>query len=229
MSYLETRKKYLFASGNTVKEQLRQSTIDNVSSDFNDHPAHVVATIQNGNVDVRIAREKKANPYTSFQRDLITIMTTPEVKLDMGEIIDIKGRSFILYDENELDIFPTYYGLKVNNSVHIEFGEKRIQSGTDSTGRPIYKTEPMIETLRCFATVNARNNVFTEFGDKINTPQDRLIAIVQFNPDRKLEDGLKCMYQNSNHHIIGVDETNVSNGIGYVVLLLDKIQEKSKS
>ncbi|MBX0320192.1 hypothetical protein [Shouchella clausii] len=227
MSYLEYRKKY---ANNGIKTQLTHSTEQFVHSSFKNHPSHTLATVDENEIDVRIAREKRANPYTTFQRDLITIMCLPNTKLDIGELITIDTRAFIIYDENESELFPTYYGIKVNNTVTLNYGKKKELIGTEpSTGRPIYKEVPDEETMPCFATVNSRNNIFTEFGERINAPQDRLIVLVKYNPLRKLEDGINAFYQGGRHQIIGVDETNVSEGIGYVVLLLDKIQEKSNN
>lgn len=203
---------------NTSKKTLLDS--------FADHPSYYDVLVNGENYGARISNEKKANQFTTYQSDQLTFLFPSDTQLDMGDVVTLKNKSYILYDENESEIYPAYYSIKINGSIKLQTGVEKVQTGTDRAGRPINEETPIYADYPCFIAVNARNNEFTELGGRINPIAGRMTVLLPHVENRRFREAMYIYYRDERYQIITVDESRATEDKGVYSLIIDKVAEK---
>lgn len=225
---LSSQKKLLEARGGSIKGSFERNARLSSQQDFRNAINYTVGYYNGTQIEMRVVHEKNPNPYTQSRSEQRTFLFLPDQKVDIGGVIDLVDEKFIIHDNTEMDIFPTFYGIKANNTFKIKIGEDKVISGYSSVGQPQYSSvTPIYFERPCYATTNARFNVYTEFKGSVNLPEGRLYIFLPYSPDVKLTDGMEFTMFDDRYRIINVDVSSVYNEKGITELFVEKIQDEN--
>ncbi|WEG18504.1 hypothetical protein PQ478_08480 [Alkalihalophilus pseudofirmus] len=227
MSDYSTFRKRMNRMGGNQLEARANNTKQVVNQTFGRSPSVKAVSYEGIETEAMISYEKRSNEYTQSQSDQRSFTFKPNFHAEIGGIIEMDDDIYVVYDSNESELLPVYYALKSNNHIRVKIGEEREITGYTSIGQPIYgSVKPIFFERPCYATVNARFNVYTEFDSKINAPSGRMLIFFPYSEDQDLKDGMEFNMFGDRYRIINVDITRVSNGKGITRLFTDKIQSE---
>jgi hypothetical protein len=134
MSYIDTYKNRLNAYGSSIKDIYINSTIETVDNVFSDNPSYQQVSINNIQVDTIITKEDTS--------DKKILLFRPGVSYGKGTVVTISSNSYLMTDFQDDPIYPTAIIQLCNNTLNI-YHDETVISDYDSTGNPIYSTEPV--------------------------------------------------------------------------------------
>lgn len=117
MSYLDDYKTWMSLQNGTIKNSLRNATIQNNNSSFADSPNHRIAYLKGQPIDIRLYDEKIANNHSRFTNDYQSFLFRPETDFPIGSYLEVDNRKFLIVDFNKHDLFPKAIGYRINHTL----------------------------------------------------------------------------------------------------------------
>lgn len=215
MSYLTEYRNRLRLMGSDVKTSTINSTKTSVNNAFTNSLFTDFIKVNGIQFEANITQKKESSDKQ--------VLFRPDTKIDIGSVVEIKGKSYLVIDfigEGINEIYPTAKLKLCNSTFPIQSNKSQILVGTDSEGRPIYQDTYETTYLPCVVTDKLYVNNADE---QLPLPEGKLLIIVQFIDFNMVKENYEFTMYNSAYKVTSIDYTKVVNNKGYITIHADKV------
>lgn len=219
-SYLDKHRAYMNTYGNSVAEQRSNSTMNFISSKFQDSPFYKVVQINGVDKGVRIEDMTsivRSNNFNDILFDNKYMFLQPNDTCNMGDYVLFDSVNWMVTDYNAHDpIYPKAKIERCNNSIIVVTGNTEVVTGYDTMGRPIMSGNELTDTLPCIVKDHNGNG---RFNNDISAPSDRIGITVQYNSTGKeIGEDDEYTFYNRTYKVVSIDFSKVYNDVGFISL-----------
>ena len=207
MSFESYRNRVL-SSGNNIRENMLDNSIQFVENSFEDSPSYRVVKVNGVDMGVRFIRDREYSVMNEFM--IYKVMFRPSSNIDRGDIIKFnnsKGleETWLAVYRTDHDLFPYVHVRRCNNKLSFEVGNEIVE-------------HPVV--------IDNKLQRYQEIEEKelINLPDDSLSVAITYNDESngiKLRD--RFVVKDMTWEVQVVDKiTNVFDGVGIVNMIIRK-------
>jgi hypothetical protein len=215
MGYFETYKSRLNANGGSVKDSVKNATIDVINKSFTSSLGHLVIKLNGVDTDaILIHSDKDAKKFLLFK---------PNTIVKHGDIALVEGENHLILDVIVNEIHPKANIKLCNKTFTLSGTVTKTLVGYDQYGKPIYKeTEGTPTIVPCVV----EKSVYIEGQNTAINLSDHRIKVTMKHQehDDLLEDAEFQMFDET-YKIVGVDKTQVLNGVGLLIFYGERMVE----
>lgn len=210
MSYFDTYKQRMLSNGSSQIDSVKNATTQIVKNTFKDSPSYKQVLINGVTVDVQLIHSDQSNEKS--------ILFLPNISFDIGSVVDINSKKWLMVDFFDNDITPKGQLKYCNSTFKLSGTTTKTQIGEDYLGRPIYEEETTgDEFIPCIADSRIFNQPTSE--DVVNLPDNKLEITMQYTTHKDVDYGQKFEMYNQKFLIVGMDYTNVADGKGTIKII----------
>lgn len=228
MGFYDSYRKLMECS-KTESEKNAERACQTVKDNFYSLP-NVYSVYKNGDsgnlYDVVINKGVKAKDSGGYK----TLLSYPydDIKFATGDYIHwTYGGSATIWLLTSLDL---QYECEIkgriyqcNNVFKIQTGSVDSVTGYDGLGRPIVSSTPEYYEVSCVYSEKIATIGDSDLGNSINIPQGHILVDYQYDSDTSITSGMTFTMNGIDYIIVGVDNSNVFNDIGYTEILAKEV------
>lgn len=200
----------------SIREGRINTTKTKIKNNFIDSPSYFPA--KRGSEDVNIWLYEKSSQ--SSRIDFIKgIVVEPGKTLTLGEVFIVGSDKWLCIEIDPLH--EVYYKGNVrlcNQTLTLVTSTTRIQTGTDSLGRPIYSETPVLTSWDCIAESKV---VSADLNSAINLPEGKIYIQVPYSA--LIQENMEFDMWNAKFKITGFDMSKVIDGIGLLGIYAERV------
>jgi hypothetical protein len=218
-NYFDRYKTRMNASGSSMGNTFKNSTIDFINKSFKDSPNYKQVDINGVTTDVRIVdNENKSNEKT--------LLFKPGIANVYGENALIDSENWLVVEYFKDEIHPKATIHRCNNTITITTDGAKTKIGETEWGEPVYDTSSgttynfpcVIKSLR---EMNDTDNESNE----INIIESRIVLIISSSTDANnvIKENTEFSMFSNVYRVYSFDRSKIYNDKGLLVVLADKI------
>lgn len=219
MDYIGLYKSRLIADGESMPGELIKTTKNIVNNAFSNSPFYQIVLIDDIEYEAIVTQENKS--------EMKKILLRPDTFIDIGSIVKIKEKYYIVMDflgEGIYESYPTATLRLCNSFYPIKFNKTRVLLGYDDENRPVYDDRYEIDkVVPCVVETKAINSKNTE--EQIYLPNGEIAITLHYEPSDTLKLNYKFQMYGQFYKIIDLDFTKVFNDKGIVVVRAERAVE----
>jgi hypothetical protein len=215
MGYFETYKSRLNANGGNVKNSVKNATIDVINKSFTSTLGHLVIKLNGVDTDaILIHSDKDAKKFLLFK---------PGVTVKHGDIALVESENHLILDVVVNEIHPKAEIKFCNQTFTLSGTTTKTLVGYDQYGKPIYsETEGNPTIVPCVV----EKSVYIEGQNTaINLSDHRIKVTLPYQVHDDLLENAEFQMFDETYKIIGLDKTQVLNGVGLLIFYGERVVE----
>lgn len=210
MSYLDTYRKRLKASGSNPTDGIIHASKQTVKNNFSNSLFSELVLIDDIKHEVIITQEKNNEDKK--------ILLKPDTRINIGSVVEIKGLSYLTMDflgDGINEIYPTATLKLCNSSFPIASNETSVLIGYNEFDEPIYEETITEVTTPCVISSTIQSDKTTE---AINLPDGQIEITIPYSESEHIVEGKEFNMYNTTYQIIGIDYTKSLNQSGLLII-----------
>jgi hypothetical protein len=215
MGYFETYKSRLNANGGNVKDSVKNATIDAINKSFTSSLGHLVIKLNGVDTDsILIHSDKDAKKFLLFK---------PGATVNRGDVALVEGENHLILDVIVNEIHPKAEIKFCNQTFTLSGAVTKTLVGYDDFGKPIYsETEGTPTIVPCIV----EKSVYIEGQNTaINLSDHRIKVTLKYQVHNDLLEDAEFEMFDESYKIVGVDKTQVINGVGLLIFYGERVVE----
>lgn len=214
MDYLDKYIQRLEKKGQNSTEATINSTKSIVSKTFKSSPSYTLVKINNLNVDAIV--------NSTTQHDEKEIFFMPDYNVNIGNVVEYDTAKYLILEFFDNAAYPKGKMKLCNVTLNLTGTATKTQVGVDNLGRPVFQTvygSPL--PLPCVAETVVR--LSSTDNQAVNLPEGRMKLTIPYTVHSDIQVGKVLSLYSEQYQIKTIDQTQVINGVGVLVLYVDRV------